>query len=293
MPVNTHAIIRILQTGNGPNILNALKAAGITGTSGADTLIGTSRDDLISGGAGSDTLHGGDGNDTLNGGADDDFLFGDGGNDVLIGDTGDDLLDGGAGSDRLIGNTGNDTYYTDGYDLIIEEVNQGIDKVIITVPVIFHTLEANVENLEYRHELDFHGIGNALANIMQGGSANDYLEGRDGDDTLTGGLGDDVLDGGNGNDFLFGGRGQNTLIGGTGDDIYLIFNATDVIIEQAGEGRDSVQTIALTYTLADGIENLYYVGAVAGFHGSGNQLNNIIKVTAQVIFYLAMAVTIV
>ena len=150
MPINSQAIIRILQTSSGMNILNSLKAAGITGTSGADTLTGTNGNDLISGGAGSDTLHGGGGNDTLNGGADDDFLFGDDGDDILIGDTGDDLLDGGLGSDRLIGNTGNDIYYTDGYDIIVEQTNEGTDTVIIIGLVIQYTLAANLENLENR-----------------------------------------------------------------------------------------------------------------------------------------------
>ena len=277
MPVNVQAIIRILQTSNGLNILSSLKAAGITGTSGADTLTGTSGDDLISGGAGSDTLYGGDGNDTLNGGADDDFLYGDGGNDILIGDTGDDLLDGGAGSDRLIGNTGNDIYYTDGYDIIVEQLNEGIDKVVIMGPVIQYTLDANVENLENRYGLAFHGIGNELANIIQGGSASDYLEGRDGNDILVGGDGDDILDGGNGNDLISGGTGQNTLIGGIGDDTYMVVNPDDVIVEKASEGIDSVRTIASIYTLGDYVENLQYVGNAYAFYGSGNQLDNIIQ----------------
>jgi Ca2+-binding RTX toxin-like protein len=277
MPINSQAIIRILQTSSGMNILNSLKAAGITGTSGADTLTGTNGNDLISGGAGSDTLHGGGGNDTLNGGADDDFLFGDDGDDILIGDTGDDLLDGGLGSDRLIGNTGNDIYYTDGYDIIVEQTNEGTDTVIIIGLVIQYTLAANLENLENRNGMSFHGIGNELANILRGGSANDYLEGQDGNDVLIGGEGNDVLEGGNGNDVLSGGSGQNTLSGGAGDDTYLVAEINDVIVEKTSEGIDNIQTMISTYILPDFVENLQYTGNGDVFHGSGNQLDNVIQ----------------
>ncbi len=277
MPINSQAIIRILQTSSGMNILNSLKAAGITGTSGADTLTGTNENDLISGGAGSDTLHGGGGNDTLNGGADDDFLFGDDGDDILIGDSGDDLLNGGLGSDRLIGNTGNDIYFTDGYDIIVEQVNEGTDTVIIIGLVIQYTLGANLENLENRNGMSFHGVGNELANILRGGSANDYLEGRDGNDVLIGGEGNDVLEGGNGNDVLSGGSGQNTLSGGAGDDTYLVAEINDVIVEKTSEGIDSIQTMISTYILPDFVENLQYIGNGDVFHGGGNQLDNVIQ----------------
>ena len=61
------------------------------GTSGNDTLTGT---------AGADLLLGQAGNDTLNANA---------GNDRLLGGAGNDVLDGGAGNDRLLGGAGTDT----------------------------------------------------------------------------------------------------------------------------------------------------------------------------------------
>ncbi len=284
MSVKAQAIIRILQTSSGLNILNSLRAAGITGTSGADTLAGTGGDDLISGGAGSDTLYGGDGNDTLNGGADDDFLYGDSGEDILIGDIGDDTLDGGTGSDRLIGNSGNDIYYTDGFDIIIEQINEGLDKVIITGPVTRYALEANVENLENRYGLDFQGIGNELANSLWGGSANDRLEGRAGDDVLIGGPGDDYLEGGTGNDLLSGGSGMNLLSGGLGDDIYVVSEESDAIVELYGEGNDSVRTVCSYYILPDFVENVQYIGLDNVFLGIGNNLDNIIQSNSELNF---------
>ena len=73
----------------------------ITGTSGADNLVGTTADDFIRGGAGNDVENGLDGDDYLDGGA---------GNDTLIGDKGNDLLLGGQGNDRLTGNAGADQF---------------------------------------------------------------------------------------------------------------------------------------------------------------------------------------
>lgn len=281
MPLNIQAITRILETSRGISTLNSLKTSGITGTSGDDSLTGTAKDDLISGGAGSDTLTGGEGNDILNGEADDDFLFGGTGDDVLIGGTGNDLLDGGADADRLIGNSGEDTYYTDGYDIIVEELNEGTDTVfIITGYTLQYLMAANVENLENRSGADFHGIGNGLNNVMIGGTAADHLEGRDGDDILAGGLGDDTLDGGNGNDLLSGGFGRDTLIGGSGNDIYIIAEEVDVVVESDNSGNDSIRTILSFYVLPDYVENLDYIGNEDFFDGYGNNSDNTIQSNA-------------
>ncbi len=71
----------------------------------------------------------------------------------------------------------------------------------------------------------------------------DRLFGDDSANRLTGGDGADTLDGGGGLD---------TLDGGAGDDVYVINRATDVIVEAAGNGIDSVFSKA-SYTLAAGV----------------------------------------
>ena len=131
MPINIDAIIKILQTTNGFSVIEKLANAGISGTSGNDTLTGTQGNDFISGGAGSDVLNGGAGKDVLSGGADDDLLYGGAGNDLLLGGTGSDSLDGGDGTDEMWGNAGNDFYFIDSNDLIFEYANEGEDSVII------------------------------------------------------------------------------------------------------------------------------------------------------------------
>src|SRR3546814_13132400 len=79
------------------------------------------------------------------------------------------------------------------------------------------------------------------------------LYGRGGDDLLVGGAGDDHLDGGSGNDLLR---------GGTGDDLYVVYQASDQVIEAAGEGRDRIRTAASSYTLGANVEELVYTGTI-------------------------------
>lgn len=65
------------------------------------------------------------------------------------------------------------------------------------------------------------------------------------------------------------------MIGGTGDDTYIVDNTGDVIVENAGEGIDTVKTALASYTLGSNLENLTYTGSGA-FTATGNQLDNVI-----------------
>jgi RTX calcium-binding nonapeptide repeat (4 copies) len=109
----------------------------VVGTAGAETLKGTSGNDVVCGKGGDDTLEavggndvvfGGRGNDTLDGGYGDDVMHGGPGGDTfvdfhgrdkLLGDAGDDVCmngrDGGGG-DYLDGGLGSDGYNTDNGD---------------------------------------------------------------------------------------------------------------------------------------------------------------------------------
>jgi len=81
----------------------------INGMGGNDCIVGGNGADTLSGGDGNDVLIGGDGADTLNGGNGNDKLYGQGGADNLNGGNGDDYLDGGAAADRAIGGAGHDS----------------------------------------------------------------------------------------------------------------------------------------------------------------------------------------
>ena len=72
-------------------------------------------------------------------------------------------------------------------------------------------------------------IGNALANILNGGASNDTLSGAAGNDKLFGNVGNDSLVGGDGADTLSGGEGNDKLFGNAGNDSIA-----------GGDGHDSI-----------------------------------------------------
>ena len=252
----------------------------VTG-SAADTFYGNDGDDFMNGGLGTDELNyaaiGRDLNVDLNittaqntGGAGFDTILnienvvGGSGWDTLHGNTVANYLIGGAGNDKLLGGegaantlqggTGNDTYFVEAAgDTIVELLNEGTDSVQTTLTSF--TLAANVENLTKVGSSGFTGVGNGLANIMTGGSGNDYLVGFGGNDTF--------IDG----------SGANTFQGGTGNDIYAVQSNADTVTEFVGEGNDQVQTFLSSYTLAANVEQLVFIGS-SDHTGVGNSIAN-------------------
>jgi Ca2+-binding RTX toxin-like protein len=168
-------------------------------------------------------------------------------NNVITGNSANNLLNGGAGDDILKGGTGDDTYVVDSAaDVIIENTNEGTDTVNTSVS---YALASNVENLTLTGSAAINGTGNALNNLLIGNAANNVLDG---------------------------GAGVDTLKGGLGDDTYVIDTTTDVIVENANEGTDTVQA-SVTYSLASvaNVENLTLTGSAA-INGTGNALNNLL-----------------
>lgn len=205
----------------------------IVGNNGANTLIGTAWSDILRGENGNDTLLGGAGDDLLVGGAGNDSLSGQAGQDTLQGDAGNDTLDGGLGADSMTGGTGNDTYIVDDFgDVVIEDLNGGTD--IVRTTLSSYDLTDNVEELVFTGNGSFIGTGNSIANIITGGSGNDYLFGMGGNDQLFGGIGNDFLDGGEGADNLQGGNGNDVMIGGVGADTLSGGNGDDILNGQEG-----------------------------------------------------------
>ena len=118
--------------------------------------------------------------------------------------------------------------------------------------------------------------GTNAANNLVGTAGEDHIFGLGGNDTINGLGGSDILDGGAGNDSLIGGAGNDQMSGGTGNDTYFADDLGDVVIENVGEGTDTVQTILNAYTLSANVENLTFTGAGA-FAGTGNAGNNTIN----------------
>ncbi len=277
--------------------LTGTSAINATGNTLANVLTGNSAKNLLTGGEGNDTLDGGAANDTMVGSTGDDVyvvdsstdviteaagegtdtvrssitltlgahlenltLTGTGAinangnalNNVLAGNSANNTLNGGAGADTLVGGGGNDVYVVDvATDVVIEAIGEGTDTVQAGVT---WTLGDTLENLTLTGTATINGTGNTLNNRLTGNAANN---------TLTGGSGNDTLNGG---------AGADTLVGGAGNDIYIVDVATDVVIEAANEGVDTVQS-AVTWTLGDTLENLTLTG-YAEINGTGNALNN-------------------
>ncbi|UFN50536.1 M10 family metallopeptidase C-terminal domain-containing protein [Roseomonas sp. OT10] len=238
------------------------------GAGGNDTLDGGDGDDRIDGGPGDDSLLGGDGQDSVTGGDGTDTLLGGGGadaldggagNDLIQGGAGDDLLDGGTGADTLRGGAGDDVFVIDAPgDVVVELAGEGNDTAVSSVT---YTLPAQVENLVLTGSGRTDGTGNGLANILLGSERDNSLSGGAGSDTLQGGAGKDTLDGG---------TGADVMAGGAGDDLYRVDHAGDYVHEDAGGGRDTVQS-SVTFALPAQVEVLVLTGsaAISGYGGSG------------------------
>ncbi|MDD5273326.1 MAG: calcium-binding protein [Methylovulum sp.] len=168
-------------------------------------------------------------------------------------------------------------FIEDSTDIIVENTGEGIDTVLTYVNL---TLVDNVENIGLLAGAT-NATGNTLNNVIKGNTAANMLDGGDGDDLLNGDNGNDILFGGNGTDTLAGGNGTDLLDGGTdadilkggvGDDSYIVDNSGDTVVENTGEGTDSVQS-TVTYSLAANVENLTLTG-IAAINGTGNTLAN-------------------
>ncbi len=110
--------------------------------------------------------------------------------------------------------------------------------------------------------------------ILQLGNGDDGVITGDGNDSITGFGGDDYIQTGGGDDILRGGSGVNTLIGGSGNDTYFVDNATDILVEEANGGYDTVYT-SLSYSLGIGSQ-LEAIMSTAGqaVTLTGNELDN-------------------
>jgi serralysin len=174
-----------------------VKETGAAKTSGGGK---PSSKSVITGTEGADTLLGGDGNDTIDGRGGADILRGGAGNDYLIGGLGDDLLDGGSNYDQMDGGAGNDTYVVDNAnDFLVERIDGGTDRVLSSVsymlsPELEHLTLAGTAAVggtgSYR---DNELTGNAAANSLDAREGNDLVDGKEGGDVLTGGLGADIF----------------------------------------------------------------------------------------------------
>jgi Ca2+-binding RTX toxin-like protein len=237
------------------HLLREERMAIINGTNAGETLTGTSGDDTINGLGGNDQLFGGDGNDTLDGGT---------GNDTFVGGRGDDTFIGTDGGLDVV------DYSQDGgpNGVVVNQLGNGSQGGLAADTAIDSF--GDTDHIQGVRDV----IGTAFADSIFGGNHDNTLSGGGGDDFIFGNDGADTLNGGGGNDRLDGGTGADQMSGGTGNDTYVVDNAGDVVIENANEGTDTVQTTLASYSLGANVENLTFTDN--GAHtGNGNALDNV------------------
>lgn len=203
-------------------------AMDVTGTSGDDTIYGSTKNDVINGGAGRDQIEANEGNDVVNGG---DEVGGYYGGDTIYGGSGNDTVHGNSGADSLYGDAGDDKLYGDSEN----------DRLV---------------GGEGNDELD----GGSGDDTIEDGSGNNVLRGGDGDDTLntsysSGANVFNQLDGGAGNDKISA-SGSDDVIGGEGDDH--IYYSTKLGASRDGtvNGGNGDDRFNLYFGSADSVINL-------------------------------------
>jgi Ca2+-binding RTX toxin-like protein len=208
----------------------------------------------------------------------DNIIIGNDDANVLDGGDGDDVLDGAAGNDTLTGGAGNDTYYINGgTDTVVESFGGGADSVISSLAS--YTLPNWVENLKLELSAAT-GLGNSLANQIEGNASANALAGLGGADVITGLGGDDTILGGNGDDELNGGDGADELTGG-GDDDRFVFDSVaaigsgatrDVITDFESTTEDDVIDLSAIDAIAGGSDDAFSFIGTAAFSASAGEL---------------------
>jgi Ca2+-binding RTX toxin-like protein len=217
-------------------------------------------------------------------------------NNIIIGNAGNNVIDGGAGNDVLTGGAGSDTFivtkgngsdiitdfqagaggdvlkvqnygFTDFASFLAASKQVGTDTLVTLSSGETVTLENTALSALTAANLVI--VNPPAPAAVASAAINNWSLAAVAASTLTGTAG---------NDYLVSTAPGSTLIGGAGDDTYLAYDFNTKIVEQAGQGTDTVQTWGSGgYSLANApnVENLTLLGT-ASSNATGNDLNNII-----------------
>lgn len=274
----------------------------IYGNDGDDILRGGNGDDIIDGGSGRDEVYGGNGNDTLQAWE----------GEILSGE----ILAGGANTDalsvvgynqfgattvtsieqiRFAGNAEDAAAFSfNSAQFSTAQIGVGLVSATAT---IFGSFGVHLDILDIFAATDGAAV-DASGFIFDAswGAGDDRVQlyGGLGANTITGTIKNDVLDGGDGADTLYGGAGNDefypgpggsadgdtdNMYGGQGNDMYGVFEAGDIIHEDADQGIDRVAVWFNNYTLAANVDNAQLYGTALSV--TGNELANAIAGNAS------------
>jgi len=185
-------------------------------------------------------------------------LTGSSNNEIISGGDGSDCINASSGSHLILGGKGDDFYtINDGYDIVIENSDEGTDWVIAQCN---YTLSNNLEKLQMDGTTNINGTGNELDNYITGNKGDNILNGEAGNDTIYGGAGGvDIIHGGYGSDYIFAGAGNDNVYGDDGDDTILGEEDNDVLY--GGNGNDYIIGGRQSLFLNDDGYDMLYGGA--------------------------------
>lgn len=175
-----------------------------------------------------------------------------------------------AGNDLLIGGAGSDTYYVYAASTQIQEALMSGSKDVAYIGVDNFVGSSGVEQIRAL-ETDAYSAKALTSDPYRDGLDSGWrINGDSTDQTVVGLYGADILNGGGGSDLL---------IGGAGNDVYF-YSGTETILENASEGRDTIQTNA-DLILGANIEIGIALPNSSDVSITGNALDNILMGNAS------------
>jgi len=293
-------------------ILDPRTGGTITATAGADTLVGSSFDDLFAevdtgdrviGGTGVDTVRFAgnttpraidlenqarfpetnillEGIENIEARSGNDTILGNFANNRIDGSGGNDLIYGRGGNDLLIGGNAVDTVYGGAGNDTIDGGSSG-DRLFGDSGndlILGGTSNDTIHGGSGNETID----GGADRDLIFAGADADEAWGGLGNDTIYGGLGDDTLHGDDGDDLLVGTQGNNVLYGGLGNDRFKIGDGVNYV--EGGDGLDRVTFTQQSFNFgvhADLTNDFTELAARLGFGDSENTYVSIENMTGS------------
>lgn len=224
----------------------------INALAGGDFVMSLAGDDEIYGGDGNDTIWADDGNDLIYGGAGDDTIYPGNGDDKAYGEEGDDIIYLSSGDDYEDGGPGNDT-------LKIASSHSGIATTIdLLLGQYYFTVQGSsaffnlksIENIDSQATADLTILDTPDVNVITTGGGNDIIKSLGGDDIISTGEGNDRVE-------LATGFSYTVATGSGDDEVVLSLTYSDI---DGGSGTDT-----LTVKELNGISD-FYVDLATGFY---------------------------